>query len=104
MTFKIGDKVITVNSNRSGTLLNISGALVEFDDGAIGLVKTSNLRLIGSSDSIIVGEHYKHSDGTIVRVSSKEGNIIHTRVEICGENVLLSFSFGRFVEEFVKNE
>lgn len=51
---------------------------------------------------IIVGEYYKHSDGTIVRVSSKEGDIIHTRAEICGVNVLLSFLYVRFIEEFVK--
>lgn len=102
MTFKVGDKVITINSGRNGILLNTSGALVEFDDGAIGLVKTSNLRLIGCIDSIVVGEYYKHSDGTIVRVSSKEGDIIHTRAEICGINVLLSFLYDQFIEEFMK--
>lgn len=102
MIFKVGDKVITINSGRSGTLLNTSGSLVEFDDGAIGLVKTCNLRVIDSPPPIIVGEHYKHSDGTIVRVTSKEGNTIHTRVEICGEYVMLQFTFGRFIEEFRK--
>lgn len=51
---------------------------------------------------VIVGEHYEHSDGTIVRVSSKEGDVIHTRAEICGVNILLSFLYGRFIEEFVK--
>lgn len=52
--------------------------------------------------NIIVGERYKHSDGTIVRVSSKEGDIIHTHVEICGADFLLSFLFGRFIEEFIE--
>lgn len=49
-----------------------------------------------------VGEHYKHSDGTIVRINSKEGDIIHTRHEACGENVLLSFTMETFLENFTK--
>lgn len=51
-----------------------------------------------------VGERWKHSDGAIVRISSKEGDTVHTRHELCGRNVLLSFTSETFLEEFTKCE
>lgn len=51
-----------------------------------------------------VGERWEHSDGTIVRISSKEGDTIHTRHDSCGRNVLLSFTSENFLEEFTKCE